>query len=75
MDVYYPYMTGQAVEIEFLDILRKTCRTMRQSRTRPEMAIPAAEWEIKINERIEELTKQGELPLATKRTAPSEVAA
>jgi hypothetical protein len=42
-------------EHEFLLILRKTCRTMRQSRTRPEMAIPAAEWEIKINTRLDEL--------------------
>jgi hypothetical protein len=49
------------VEREFLEILRKTCRTMRQSRQRPEMAIPAAQWELKINERLGVLEKAREL--------------
>lgn len=46
------------VEIEFLEHLKKTCRTLRTSRNRPELAIPAAEWEMKINERLSELEKQ-----------------
>lgn len=46
------------VEHEFLEILRKTCRTMRQARNRPEMAIPAAEWEMKINSRLAELDEK-----------------
>lgn len=48
-------MNTEGVEHEFLEILRKTCRTMRQARNRPEMAIPAAQWELKINERMQEL--------------------
>lgn len=47
-----------AIEHEFLEILRKTCRTMRQARNRPEMAIPAAEWEMKINSRMAELEEK-----------------
>lgn len=51
------------IETEFLEVLRKTCRTMRQSRSRPELAIPAAEWEMKINERLNELAKTQTAPL------------
>lgn len=46
------------VEIEFLEHLKKTCRTLRTSRNRPELAIPAAEWEMKINNRLTELERQ-----------------
>lgn len=42
------------VEREFLAVLLKTCRTVRAGR-RPEMAVPAAEWEMKINERLHEM--------------------
>jgi hypothetical protein len=69
-------MNGELpVEREFLDILRKTCRTMRQSRQRPEMAIPAAQWELKINERIDELDRaiNLELGLPGGKRAKSEV--
>lgn len=54
--------SAEAVEIEFLEILRKTCRTMRQSRVRPEMAIPAAHWEMRINSRLAELEQAKEEP-------------
>lgn len=53
------------VEIEFLEHLKKTCRTLRTSRNRPELAIPAAEWEMKINARLAELS-----PDAKKQTQP-----
>lgn len=54
-----------SVEFEFLETLRKTCRTIRHSKTRPDLAIPAAEWEMKINDRLKELDRQRvpELPL------------
>lgn len=56
--IYYLSFMNAIVEAEFLEILRKTCRTVRHSRNRPELSIPAAEWEIKINARMQELEKQ-----------------
>lgn len=62
-------------EIEFLEILKKTCRTMRQSRTRPDLAIPAAEWEIRINTRLDELHQLETPPLPLGKHQRSAVAA
>jgi hypothetical protein len=42
-------------EIEFLQLLVKTCKTARDPQrrgSRTEMAIPAAQWEMKFEERI-----------------------
>jgi hypothetical protein len=58
-------------ETEFLMDLRKHCRLARGSRARPELAIPAAQWEMKINERLEELerVKGPELPFKKAQAA------
>jgi len=42
-------------EIEFLELLKKTCRTTRNSHARPDLAIPASKWEIRINARLDDL--------------------
>lgn len=49
------------IEVEVVEHLRKVCRTLRANRVRPELAIPAAQWETKLNSRLEEL-KQAEMP-------------
>jgi len=43
------------IEVEVVDHLRKVCRTLRANRNRPELAIPAAQWEARLNTRLEEL--------------------
>lgn len=54
-------------EIEFLEMLIKTCRVARdpkRAHNRTEMAIPAAQWEMTFKKRLEELTPQHELRLS-----------
>lgn len=46
------------VEIEFLDGLKRQCQMARRSKARPELAIPAAKWEMKINNALDELHRQ-----------------
>jgi len=56
-------------EIEFLEQLIKTCRATRDPKratSRTEMAIPAAQWEMKFQARLEELKQ----PLPTLRPHP-----
>lgn len=55
-----------AVEIEFLKDLQRFCQVARRSKARPELAIPAAQWEMKAQERIEELERTETLPLPLK---------
>lgn len=64
-------MTDVAVEIEFLEDLKKQCQMARRSKARPEVAIPAAKWEIRINEALDELHRleTAELPLGKKQHA------
>ena len=44
-------------EIEFLEMLIKTCRAARdpKRKSRVEMAVPAAQWEMKFESRLAEL--------------------
>jgi len=54
-------------ERELLELLIKTCRSVRNPRnprTRIELAIPAAEWEMKFLERKAKLEKNGKQKLA-----------
>ena len=56
-------------EIELLETLIKTCRAVRDPQrrgSRTEMAIPAAQWEMKFSERLNQLTapKREKKPLA-----------
>lgn len=44
-------------EKEFLEVLTKTCRTARGSRARPDLAIPAGKWEVKIKARLDEIDR------------------
>lgn len=49
-------------EIELLELLIKTCKAVRNPQrpgARTEMAIPAAQWEMRFEERKAELTEQG----------------
>lgn len=48
-------MNPDVIEIEFLNLLRRVCRTTRNMRNRPELSIPAAQWELRINQRLEDL--------------------
>lgn len=51
-------MSDLDVEIEVCEHLRKVLRTLRSNRGRPELAIPAARWEAKVNERLLEIEKE-----------------
>lgn len=55
-------------EIEFLETLIKSCRAARdpKRKSRVEMAVPAAQWEMKFEARLAELreAKQEAKPLA-----------
>lgn len=56
-------------ELEFLELLKRTCRTTRNSRNRPDLAIPAGQWEIRINSRLDEIhaLETPQLPLNSKQ--------
>lgn len=57
----YDYLMRMNAEIEFLEQLVKNCRAMRdpkRPRSRTEMAIPAAQWEMKFEARLRELEQQ-----------------
>lgn len=48
-------------EIEFLEMLVKLCRTARdpkRPKSRTEIAVPAAQWEIRFQDRIKQLKDQ-----------------
>lgn len=51
------------IEVEVVESLTRLCRTLRSNRARPELAIPAAQWEAKLNARLKEITPQAELRL------------
>jgi hypothetical protein len=55
--------TETTVEIEFLNDLKKQCQFARRSKARPELAIPAAKWEMKINTALDELHRLETPPL------------
>lgn len=69
MIIYFSVSDVKAIETEVCEHLRKVCRTLRSNRTRPELAIPAAQWESRLNERL------AELELADPRKKEQEVAA
>lgn len=45
-------------EIEFLELLVKTCKSVRNPKRRVELAVPAAQWEMRFEERIRQLKNQ-----------------
>lgn len=53
-------------EIEVLELLRRSCRTLRSNRHRPILAGPASRWEVKLTERLDELIKNQTPPLPLK---------
>lgn len=59
------------IELEVVEHLRRVCRTLRGNRARPELAIPAAQWEGKLNDRMAELEKlqTADLPLKERKVA------
>lgn len=62
------------IEIEVVESLRRLCRTLRSNRLRPELAIPAAQWETRLNARLEELEQTGG-PVVASLERKEEVAA
>ena len=50
-------MTAEEVDLEVSRSIQKLCRALRSNRARPELAIPAAQWETKVNEHIAEIEK------------------
>lgn len=54
-------------EIEFLKMIIGYCQAIRRTRTRPDLAIEAAKWELKLNQQLVELTKQTELSLRLRK--------
>ena len=67
------YLYCVNAEIEFLEMLVKTCRVARdpkRPRSRTEMAIPAAQWEMRFEERLAALKGQEkQKPLALETVA------
>lgn len=72
------YLLCVNAEVEFLKTLVSTCRVARDPKrrgNRTEMAIPAAQWEMVFQKRLEELTPQPELKLPKLKPEPVEVGA
>lgn len=68
-------LNENAAEMEFLEDLKRLCQFARRSKVRPDKAIPAAKWEMKINVRLDELHQLETPPLPLGKHQRSAVAA